>query len=164
MMGVPMIGNLFAGANPYIVWSELRLGKLNKIGQTRYTSRSGQTTMQSNTHHGRISVTTFLDGVLQRIFQICSKCGASGKVGWRYEPHIVFTQCVWDDQVGLIIIHTPIRQIVRIRIRIVFESAHLSDQISCPNVGLRQLRSSWKNGTWVRVTSTRCRSYTDALK
>ena len=68
--------------------------------------------------------------VLECVFQVLAKFGTIGKVTGTSESHIIFTQCIGDDQMWFLnvtVIQCPIRYIIRIRVRIIFKSTFVDD-------------------------------------
>jgi len=98
---------------------------------------SNQTAMQTYAHHLRCSSLSLFDEIAQTILQVGEKLSAVGESIRNCEPHIIFAQCVRNDEVWFSVLGGPVRKVVSVGIGIVEKASLLDDEFTRVDVRLQ---------------------------
>mmetsp|Transcript_29736 Transcript_29736/g.63137 ORF Transcript_29736/g.63137 Transcript_29736/m.63137 type:complete len:213 (+) Transcript_29736:297-935(+) len=102
---------------------------------------SNQTAMQTYAHHLRCSSLSLFDEIAQTILQVGEKLSAVGESIRNCEPHIIFAQCVRNDEVWFSVLGGPVRKVVSVGIGIVEKASLLDDEFTRVDVRLPLIHS-----------------------
>ena len=85
--------------------------------------------MQAHAHHLRVGFTLFIqriEGVFKIIQELVPRIESLG-CG---KTHVIDVQCIGDDEMRRLEVHTPVRQVIGIGIAVVEEAAKFIDQLA----------------------------------
>mmetsp|Transcript_35738 Transcript_35738/g.76338 ORF Transcript_35738/g.76338 Transcript_35738/m.76338 type:complete len:264 (-) Transcript_35738:397-1188(-) len=133
---IPVGGDFIATANPNV--APQALGVVQEILQPLGAARPpDQAAVQPDAHHLRGTPPPLLREVIQAVLEVTVKFPCVGKSVGAGESHVVLAQRVRHDKVGPVpVLPRPVREVVRVGVRIVQESALLHHELSGVDVGL----------------------------